>query len=255
MLLGFEVRSEYLSLTPGNASIGGSSLMNEPQCRRGIFTWVERTLGSGRDRRSPEAPRRLNSIPSEGRQGSLAGMTLDPSSSRIGYCSTLAIFGIRCSWKLKVGSLSSGTFASGAASNRLVHRFRATIGRVVEHWRQERSAEEVKQVEMDEKNFLRGHNYVSVLSDFNERWVLELALARTRESVTELWDYLSESQRNQIQSPAMGIWPAFIQAAERIVPKADIFLYKFDVSKHLNEAVDTVRLQEQKRLLQKKTIH
>jgi transposase len=47
----------------------------------------------------------------------------------------------------------------------------------------------------------------------------------------------------------MDMWPAFIQAAERMVPKADIVFDKFHVSKHLNEAVDTVRRQEQKRLL------
>jgi transposase len=48
----------------------------------------------------------------------------------------------------------------------------------------------------------------------------------------------------------MEMWPAFIQATERMVPKADIVFDKFHISKHLNEAVDTVRRQEQERLLQ-----
>ena len=46
------------------------------------------------------------------------------------------------------------------------------------------------------------------------------------------------------------MWPAFIHAAEQMVPKADIVFDKFHVFKHLNEAVDTARRQEQKRLLQ-----
>jgi len=124
------------------------------------------------------------------------------------------------------------------------------MSRAVERGLQRRSVEEVKHVGMDEKSFLSGHNYVSVLTDLDESRVLEVVPGRTEESATELWKSLPESQRKQIKAIAMDMWPAFIQAAEQMVPKADIVFDKFHVSKHLNEAVDTVRRQEQKRLLQ-----
>ena len=79
--------------------------------------------------------------------------------------------------------------------------------------------------------------------------MLEVVPGRTEESATELWKSLPLSQRKQISAIAMDMWPAFIQAAEKMVPEADIVFDKFHVSKHLNEAVDTVRRQEQKRLL------
>jgi transposase len=124
------------------------------------------------------------------------------------------------------------------------------MSRAVDRGLRRRSVEEVKHVGMDEKSFLSGHNYFSVLTDLNESRVLEVVPGRTEESATELWKSLPESQRKQIKAIAMDMWPAFIQAAEQMVPKADIVFDKFHVSKHLNEAVDTVRRQEQKRLLQ-----
>jgi transposase len=48
----------------------------------------------------------------------------------------------------------------------------------------------------------------------------------------------------------MDMWPTLIQAAKKMVPKAYTPFDKFHMSKHLNEAVDTVRRQVQKRLLQ-----
>jgi transposase len=108
------------------------------------------------------------------------------------------------------------------------------MSRTVERGLQRRSVEEVKHVGMDEKSFLSGHNYVSVLTDLDQSRALEVIPGTTEESATELWKSLPESQRKQIKAIAMDMWPAFIQAAEQMVPKAYIVLDKFHVSKHLN---------------------
>jgi transposase len=73
--------------------------------------------------------------------------------------------------------------------------------------------EEVKQVGMDEKSFLSGHSYVSVVTDLDESRVLEVATRRIEESATGLWKALPQSQRKPIKAIAMDMWPAFIQAA------------------------------------------
>jgi transposase len=70
------------------------------------------------------------------------------------------------------------------------------------------------------------------------------------ESAVELWKSLPDSQRKRVKVVAMDMWQPFIQAAEEMVPKADIVFDKFHISKHLNEAVDKVSRQEHKRLLQ-----
>ena len=48
----------------------------------------------------------------------------------------------------------------------------------------------------------------------------------------------------------MDMWPAFMSAASPCVPQADIVHYMFHIAKYLGEAVDTVRKQEHRRLLQ-----
>lgn len=126
----------------------------------------------------------------------------------------------------------------------------AIMGRAVERGLQRRSTEEVKYVGLDEKSFLRGQNYVSVLTDLDAGRVLEVVPGRTEESATELWKSLPNSQLKQIKAVSLDMWPGFINATEKMVPDADIVFDKFHISKHFNEAVDDVRREEQKRLLQ-----
>ncbi len=65
---------------------------------------------------------------------------------------------------------------------------------------------------------------------------------------------IPKSQRKQIKAIAIDMWPLFLKAAERMVPKKDIVFDTFHVSKHLNEALDTISRQEQKRSSKGKTI-
>ncbi len=67
------------------------------------------------------------------------------------------------------------------------------MSRAVERGLHRRSVEEVNCIGMDEKSFLSGHNYVSVLTDLDESRVLEVVSGRTEESATELWKSLPES--------------------------------------------------------------
>ena len=124
------------------------------------------------------------------------------------------------------------------------------MGRAVERGLVRRSLEEVKYVGVDEKSFLKGQNYVSVLTDLEQGRVFEVVPGRNVESAVELWKSLPDSQRKRVKVVAMDMWQPFIQAAEEMVPKADIVFDKFHISKHLNEAVDKVSRQEHKRLLQ-----
>jgi transposase len=124
------------------------------------------------------------------------------------------------------------------------------MARAVERGLARRSLEEVKYVGVDKKSFLKGQNYVSVLTDLGQGRVLEVVPGRTEESAVQLWKSLADSQRKRGKAVAMDMWQPFVQAGQKIVPKADIVFDKFHIPKHLNEAVDTVRRQEHKRLLQ-----
>lgn len=120
--------------------------------------------------------------------------------------------------------------------------------RAVERGLQRRSLEAVKQVGMDEKSFLRGHRYISLLTDLSGARVLEVAEGRDEQAAEALWNSLDQEQKGNIDAVAMDMWKAYRNAARQHVPQAEVVHDKFHVSKHLNEAVDQVRRQEHKAL-------
>lgn len=111
-----------------------------------------------------------------------------------------------------------------------------------------RDTDDIAYVGIDEKSFGKGHDYVSVLVDLEGSRVLEVAQGRTQEAADDLWNTLSEEQRDEIQAVAMDMWPAFMASASAHVPNAEIVHDRFHISKHLGEAVDQVRRAEHKAL-------
>ena len=112
-----------------------------------------------------------------------------------------------------------------------------------------RSVDEVKAVGLDEKSFGRGHDYVSIMTDLNQRRVLDVVKDNTIEAALTLWDCLPDQQRSQVKAAAMDMSAGFANATRQKVPEADIVHDRFHVSKHLNEAVDKVRREENQRLV------
>lgn len=109
-----------------------------------------------------------------------------------------------------------------------------------------RQVEGLRYVGLDEKSFLRGQNYVSVLSDLAQGRVLEVVPGRDEESGRALWESLAEPQRAQVQAAAMDMSAGFAAATRAAAPQVQIVHDKFHVSKLLNEAVDQVRRREVK---------
>ena len=118
----------------------------------------------------------------------------------------------------------------------------------VERGLAQRDLDQIPYVGIDEKNFGKGHDYVSIMTDIDGGRVLEVVPGRTRESADSLWKTLSEKQKAQVQAVAMDMWAAFINSAESHVPEADIVHDRFHIAKHLGEAIDQVRRAEHKAL-------
>ncbi len=124
----------------------------------------------------------------------------------------------------------------------------AIIERAVERGLERRQLDNVKHVGMDEKSFGKGHNYVSVLTDIDNRRVLEVVPERTIAAADKLWETLTETQKSEIESVSMDMWQAFMTSADTNVPDAEIVHDKFHIAKYLGEAVDKVRRAENKTL-------
>jgi transposase len=127
-----------------------------------------------------------------------------------------------------------------------VHRI---MERAVERGLACRELESLQYAGIDEKSFRRGHSYISILTDLTGHRVLEVAEDRTEEATNKLWENLTDKQKDQIEAVAVDMWPAFANSIETNAPRAEIVHDRFHISKHLNEAVDKVRRQENKALM------
>lgn len=132
------------------------------------------------------------------------------------------------------------------------HTIQDIVRRAVERGLLRRSTEKVTLVGMDEKSFGRGQDYVSVMTDLTGRRVLDVVKDRDTQSALKLWDRLPEKQRERVEAVAIDMSDEFAGAAKLAAPQAAIVYDKFHVSKHLNEAVDKVRKEEHRQLLEKK---
>jgi transposase len=86
------------------------------------------------------------------------------------------------------------------------------------------------------------------MTDLDGARVLDVIEDRTREAADTLWKTLPAEQREQVRGVAMDMWDPYIASTREHAPTAEIVHDKFHVSKHLNEAVDQVRRQENKSL-------
>ena len=124
--------------------------------------------------------------------------------------------------------------------------------RAVDRGLSRRKNEIISSIGIDEKSFLSGHSYVTVMTDNKRKRVIDVAENRDEEAVDTLWQTLSDEQRKNVQSVCMDFWKTYISGARRHVPQADIVYDRFHVTKHLNEAVDKVRKKEHRELCQRK---
>lgn len=120
--------------------------------------------------------------------------------------------------------------------------------RAVERGLERREREPIAYLGIDEKSFRKGHHYVSISSDLAKSRVLEVSEGRTEESADHLMGNLNAEQRESVKAVALDMWPAFMNTCRRHVPLAFIVHDRFHVSKHLGDAIDQVRRQENKRL-------
>lgn len=123
--------------------------------------------------------------------------------------------------------------------------------RAVERGLARRELDEIKYVGIDEKSFLKGHKYASLMVDIGGQRVLDVVEGRTLEAANQLWEKLPPDTRTGVAAVAMDMWDAFITSAKTNAPQADIVHDKFHISKYLGEAVDKVRRQEHKGLMSK----
>lgn len=126
-----------------------------------------------------------------------------------------------------------------------VHRIQE---RAVERGLARRTEVELKHIGVDEKSFLKGYKYATVVSDLGKACVIDVAKDRNEESLSGILEAMAEGQRAGVKAVAMDIWDPYMNAVQRTLPKAEIVHDKFHIARHLGEAVDKVRKVENRSL-------
>lgn len=139
-----------------------------------------------------------------------------------------------------------------AAVARLVnlswHRVAAICGRYVDLATDAADFSEVARLAVDETSRAKGHDYITLFADADERKVLFVAEGRGADTVKSFAEDLTAhgGTPEAIESVSIDMSPAFIKGVGKHLPNARITFDKFHVVAHASQAVDKTRRIEQK---------
>lgn len=108
----------------------------------------------------------------------------------------------------------------------------------------------VKRVAVDETSSRRGHQYITLFVDVDTKRLLFAIEGKGATGLSKFGSFLCErsGKPEQIEEFCCDMSAAFISGIEHYFPKAHITFDKFHVMKMVNESVDQVRREEQKKV-------
>jgi transposase len=129
-----------------------------------------------------------------------------------------------------------------------VHRVMALCDRYVDATVAAADFSAVKRLAIDETSRAKGHEYVTLFADAEERKVLFVAEDRDAQTVGAFAANLRAHQGKptQVEVISIDMSPAFISGVEEHFPEAQITFDKFHVIAHASQAIDKMRREEQK---------
>jgi transposase len=139
-----------------------------------------------------------------------------------------------------------------AAVSRLVglswHQVVAICKRYVDLGLEQADFSEVKRLAADETSKARGHDYITLVADADERRVLFVTEGKDAETIKEFAEDFAAhgGDPGAIESISIDMSKAFIKGVTDHLPQARITFDKFHVTSHANTAVEQTRRLEQK---------
>jgi transposase len=124
------------------------------------------------------------------------------------------------------------------------------MGRAVARGLRRREPRAASLLSVDEKRYRRGHVYATIVADADRGVVLEVTDGHKAESLAAFYRGLSPDQRGAIRAVAMDMHAPYVAATRDHLPdgEARIVFDRFHVMKHVNEALERVRVGEHREL-------
>jgi transposase len=102
---------------------------------------------------------------------------------------------------------------------------------------------------VDEISIRKGHNYRIVVSDLERgRPIWVGGRGRGEEDLDLFFRELGDKKARRIKLVAMDMWKPFLKSVQKNIPAVRIIYDKFHIMRHLNDALDTVRKREYRRV-------
>lgn len=120
------------------------------------------------------------------------------------------------------------------------------MGYYTEAARQIEDYSKVNKIGIDETSKSKGHDYVSLFVDLDDKKTIFVVEGKGSETITEFKKDFAGHGGNPLDVTDMSIdmSPAFIKGVEEEFPRAEITFDKFHIMKIINKAVDEVRKAE-----------
>ena len=135
---------------------------------------------------------------------------------------------------------------------RIVREYDTLLWRIVTHYVEQARARadfsKVTRVAVDETAAKRGHNYITLFVDIDQRRVIHVADGKDAKTVKAFADDLAThgGKAENIAEVCIDMSAAFIKGVGEHLPEAQITFDKFHAVKLVNDAVDEVRRAEAK---------
>jgi len=139
-----------------------------------------------------------------------------------------------------------------AAAARLIGEHDTRLWRIVHHYideaRKDADFSRVRRVGIDETASRRGHNYISLFVDLDEKRLLLGTEGKGAGTVHVFKEDLRShgGEPSLVSEVCCDMSPAFISGVSEAFPEADITFDRFHIMRLMQEAVDKVRRQEVK---------
>jgi transposase len=123
--------------------------------------------------------------------------------------------------------------------------------RAVARGQKRKAKQVVRRIGVDEKAVAKGHKYMTIVCNLDGGTVEYITEDRKQESLESYYKGLTPRQKEGIEAVAMDMWEPYAQATAAHLEKAEekIVFDRFHIMKHMGEAVDMVRKQENRELL------
>jgi len=102
----------------------------------------------------------------------------------------------------------------------------------------------MKRLAIDEIAVKKGHNYMTVVLDYDTGRVVWMGEGRQNATIDAFFEAMPTEVREGIEAVAIDMWEPYINAVKRWCPQADVVFDLFHVVKAFNKVIDDIRNEE-----------